>query len=590
MRILHDALRPPDGHELEHLLATTFTLDLVSLLSIPLAFTWFGGHGDTDAIERDPLELLAAVERQSGRITVFHQADAIGVPGRHKQLFPLIEEALVPVPAPRNGGVFHPKLWVATYADEAGKRRYRLLCLSRNLTPDRCWDTILSLEGAPARSARPESKPLSDFVGWLAGMRRLTPGRKTQIRRLARALSSVRFEPPEPFKHVSFRPLGIRGYRNDPITEARRDRMLVVSPFIGANQLEKLCAGAPDAILVTRPEELGRLQGTLPSTVSRVLRLDDALEAEPEEGADATPWLAGLHAKTYVADQGWNATVWTGSANATSAAFRNNIEFLVELNGKKSACGIDKILGDGSPGTFSSMLVPCDDATAPDEDDTVERELEAAARLVAELQVEVGTADDETGWQLELRLIEKSPPLMQGVRIGVAPLAAERGMLRVDLSKPLLASFHGLKAHEVSGLFVVELELAAHPGVTRSFVASWPLVGTVPDRVRGLLAELASDPARLLAFIRMFLSGGGEISAPSAEVIIGEGGANGWGAAASDEPLLELFIRALAREPHRLDELARWLPDIAAAAGDGAGAELLQIWEPVWQARQEAGQ
>lgn len=589
MRVLHDTLRPPEGHELQHLLVTTFTLDLVSLLSIPLAFTWFGGEGDADAIDRDPLELLAAVERQSGRITVFHQAGAIGVPGRHKRLFSLIEDALVPVPAPRQGAVFHPKLWIATYADDASKRRYRLLCLSRNLTPDRCWDTILSLEGTPARSARPESKPLSDFVAWLARVRTLTPDRATQIRRLARELSSVRFEPPAPFKHVAFRPMGIRGFRNDPISEARRDRMLVVSPFIGGDQIEKMCAGVADAILVTRPDERNRLQGPLPATVSRVLRLDDGLEAEPDEGVETEPWLAGLHAKMYVADQGWDATVWTGSANATGAAFRHNVEFLVGLIGKKSACGIDKILSEGSPRSFASMLVPCDDAAAPPVDDAVERELEALARLIAELRAEVGVAEDETGWNLELRLLEEVSRLTQNVQIGLGPLVGERGMVRVDLSKSLLASFQGLKAHEVSGLFVIELALDAHPELRRSFVASWPLVGAVPDRVGALLIELASDPARLFAFIRMFL-GGGEMPTASTDVGIGVGGTDGWGGAVPEAPLLELLVRALAREPHRLDELARWLPQIAAAAGDGAGAELLQIWEPVWQARQELTQ
>ena len=587
MRILHEALRPPEGHELEHLLVTTFTLDLVSLLSVPLAFTWFGGHGDADELERDPLELLAAVDRQAGRITIFHQAGAIGVPGGHKRLFSLIEDALVAVPAPRSGGVFHPKLWIATYSDDARKQRYRLLCLSRNLTPDRCWDTILSLEGTPTRRTRIEARPLVDFVAWLARVRRLPPSHATNVRRLARGLSSVRFEPPAPFQSVAFRPIGIRGYRSDPIAEARRDRMLIVSPFIGAAQLETMCADASEAILVTRPDEVGRLKGNLPSIMSRVLRLDDALEAEPEEGAETAPWLAGLHAKTYVADQGWDATVWTGSANATGAAFRRNIEFLVELRGMKSACGIDKILGDGSPGTFLSMLAPCEDATAPPEDDAVERALEALAGLIAELRVEVGVAEEESSWHLELTLLDEAPQLGEGVHVGVAPLAAGGVIVRVDLSKPMLARFQGLKAYEVSGLFVVEVGLDAHPGASRSFVASWPLVGAVPDRVRALLVELASDPDRLLSFIRMFLAAG-DSAAPSADANIGEGGMEGWGAAVSEGPLLELLVRTLAREPHRLDELARWLPDIAAAAGDGVGADLLQIWEPIWQTRQES--
>ena len=53
--------------------------------------------------------------------------------------------------------------------------------------------------------------------------------------------------------------------------------------------------------------------------------------------------LAGLHAKTYVIERGYAAHLVLGSANATKAAFDGNIEFLVELVGKKSRLGIDTL-------------------------------------------------------------------------------------------------------------------------------------------------------------------------------------------------------------------------------------------------------
>jgi hypothetical protein len=587
MRILHEALRPPDGHELEQLVVTTFTLDLVSLLSVPLAFAWFGVQGDSDAVERDPLELLAAVERQSGRITVFHQAGAIAVPGRHRQLLSLVEDALTGVPTPRAGGVFHPKLWIAAYHDQTGDRRYRLLCLSRNLTADRCWDTILSLEGSPTAARRNDSEPLADFVTWLARRPSVSPARAAQLRRLGRELRSVRFDPPPPFERVQFRPLGIRGYRNDPIAAARRDRLLVVSPFLGADQLERLAGEPWETTLVTRAEEAARLHGSVSPSITRVLQLDDALEAEPDDSEVPAPGLAGLHAKFYVADQGWNATMWTGSANATSAAFKRNVEFFVELHGKKSTCGIDKVLGDGSDGTFASMLVPVEDMQAKAEDDSLERRLDALAREIAELPLEVRVSEKDDLWTLELAR-PRALTFPPGASVTAAPLTLQRGATAIDLSNQVLARFQGLKAHEVSGLFVLEVRLDIDPKVSRCFVAHWPLVGMVPDRVHALLVELASDPERVLAFVRLFLAG------DEAPMSIGPfgggnlGGNGGWGLA-PEAPLLELLVRALAREPQRLDDLARWLPDMAAAAGD-PGADLLRIWEPVWQARQERAQ
>jgi HKD family nuclease len=59
--------------------------------------------------------------------------------------------------------------------------------------------------------------------------------------------------------------------------------------------------------------------------------------------------LRGLHTKLYVADCGWQARLWTGSANATEAAFTHNVEFLVELRGKRADIGIDNLLQQESP-------------------------------------------------------------------------------------------------------------------------------------------------------------------------------------------------------------------------------------------------
>ena len=583
MRVLHDALQAPNGYRLDQLVATTFTLDLVSLLSVPLALTQFAGTGDEDSTDLDPLALLASVQRQAGRIIVFHQADKIAVPDRHRGLLPLIEDTLVPVRPPARGGVFHPKLWVARYVDQDENRTYRLLCLSRNLTADRCWDTILSLEGTPTRAQRSESKPLSVFVAWLARHGRLTREQSARVRSLARELSSVRFAPPAGFQHVRFHPLGIDGYRQDPIAAARRVRVLIVSPFVGADQVARLCNGAREAILVTRPEEVGLIEGAIPSNVSKILRLDDALEAEPDESSSASPWLAGLHAKLYVADQGWNATMWTGSANATSAGFGSNIEFLIALSGKKSVCGIDKVLGDGAAGSFSSMLVPCDDEALPPEDDPLERRFEALARQVAEFPVEVRVAKADDGWSLEL--VGTKVRTLDGVNVALAPLVADRPAQDLTLSTPIRIAFRGLKATEVSGLFEAVLHLDDEPNADFRFVVCWPLVGAIPDRVHALLMELARDPERALAFIRLFLVGdetSGLLTSPTA----GSGDGR-WGSGGAESAVLELLVRTLAREPARLDELARWIPDLAAAADDGAGADLLRIWNPIWQARQE---
>jgi len=316
-----------------------------------------------------------------------------------------------------------------------------------------------------------------------------------------------------------------------------------------------------------------------------MLQLDDGLEPEPEEAAESRTGLFGLHAKLYCADQGWTATVWTGSSNATRAGFSSNVEFMVELEGKKSVCGIDALLGGDEPGTFSSMLRPVDEAADRAPDDELERRLDGLAAIVADLPIEAVADDADARWRLELHLTEPAS-LPEGVSVRTAPLTSTAAPRALDLDRSPIAAFDGLSEHEVSGLFIVELSLD-EPRATRAFVARWPLRGEIPDTVRALLRRLVTDREKLVAFLRLLL-GAGDGSAPPVTTGAGNGAGDRWKAfLGGGDPPFELLVRALASQPERLDAIARWIPELAAAAGGDAEVELLAIWEPIWEARQE---
>lgn len=584
MRVLHDALRPPVGYELECAVGTTFTLDLVSLLSVPLAVGRFSG-GDDGPSEASPLELLAALERTADRITLFHQAGAVRRPDRHRELLTLVERCLVGVVL-EPGRLFHPKLWVARYGARGLAPHHRVIVSSRNLTPDRCWDIMVVLEGAADAGLQTPSRRLGKLLRWLSQRPSVDDERRATIEGLATSVSSVRFAAPAPFESASFHPLGIGTRSSHPIAGARRDRMLVVSPFVGASELERLSHGTSESILVTRAEEYARLDGAAPPFAS-VLQLDEGLEPEPDLESEASqqPTLSGLHAKLFVADQGWKATVWTGSANATGAAFGANVEFLLELHGSKKACGVDAVLGDETArGAFRSMLRPIEEGALPAPDDEAERALDAAAATVASLPIEAHATSIEPTWNLDLRLTE-SAQLPQDVSARATPLAANVASAPLDLTGPVVATFAELADHEVSGLFVVDLRLEGLRA-ERTLVVRWPLVGETPDRVRALIARLVTDRERLLAFLRLLL-GTGEAATLGGAPGPNEGTGSPWHATLDSTPPLELLLGALTKHPDRLDSLAKWIPDLAAAAGGDLETELLAIWEPIWQARQK---
>ncbi len=118
----------------------------------------------------NPVAVLESVRRFADRITVFTQAGQIRVPPAFRAAYAYLERSVVPVEAPRQGGIFHPKVWVIRFTAPDGDVRLRFLCLSRNLTFDRSWDTVLRLDGKPGDGPNELSQPISDFLRALPGM------------------------------------------------------------------------------------------------------------------------------------------------------------------------------------------------------------------------------------------------------------------------------------------------------------------------------------------------------------------------------------------------------------------------------------
>lgn len=168
--MLTDALRPPDGYRVDVAVATTYSLDLTALLLAPLSFALFDQPSDGEITRVDPIRLLEAVRRHSEHTTVFCQAGAIAVPSSYRSILTFIEDSVREVMPPNEGRVFHPKIWALRFRDGVGSHLHRFLCLSRNLTFDRSWDTALRLDEDPEGEARVDSQPLADFLSALPGL------------------------------------------------------------------------------------------------------------------------------------------------------------------------------------------------------------------------------------------------------------------------------------------------------------------------------------------------------------------------------------------------------------------------------------
>jgi hypothetical protein len=600
-RLLSEALRPPRGYELGQLVATTYMLDLVSLLSIPLAFTSFPNEDGEGRPTTDPLLLLEGLRRSAAKVTVFCQSGGIAVPAVHGALHVFLEESVIQVAPPVDGGVFHPKVWIVRFDGES-EAIVRLICMSRNLTADRSRDTILVLEGTPSRAE--ESKPLAAFVDWLAdAARNVRSFREKPVRELATLVRRTAFTSPDGFTAVRFHPLGIPGHSDDPIG-GRRDRVLIVSPFLGDQRLRSITDGSTGSILVSRPEEIAALRHDVRDRFSETFVLSDLVDVEPEgDDTDDSPAppggrLRGLHAKLYVADAGRTARIWVGSANATNAAFTKNVELLVELEGPKHRFGIEQILGDRTAG-FRSLLRPfVADETSPAEHNEVEWALREVASAIGAADVRAHVESRGDAHDIELRAPDGwRAPWPANARVRCWPITLAPSLAsRLAGTAPTLGRFERLPTLKLTAFFAIELELtvAGKRGATR-FVVRWPLVNAPAGRTHDVVMSLLDTPDRVLAFFRLMLAEPDRVGerAPGSALlelhaVIGSTAVR-W--ATSTEPLLESLVRALEENPSRLDPIARIVEDLESA-DDGRErlpAGFLEIWAPIKQARDRAG-
>jgi len=623
-RLLFDALAPPTGFKLDFAVGTTYTLDLFALLSAPVAFAFSDWQDRDGRPTGDPLALLKAVREYADRICLFFQAGHIHVPQNYQPLLASVESSLVETLAPR-GGSFHPKVWFLRFEGAYGEVQYRFLCLSRNMTFDRAWDTMLCLEGplTDRTNAFTQNHPLGRFVEALPNMaiRGVSKSWKKRIIDLAYEIRRVDFELPDMVEQLQFWPIGI-----DPDSDPERDwpfgeskRTLVISPFLSGTALTDLASTGSQVELVSRAEQLERMKPEVLRAYSNVWILDDTAEPEPSETEELNSWtsgenagpqpaapaLVGLHAKLYVLDFGRDASVFTGSANATHAAFKRNVEFLTELRGKKGKLGVAAVLGEATdpaekkPGAASlaDLLRPFKpgDGVAVEEstEDKFERLVDEIAKQLAEaeLNAECQEASDGSGFCVCLQPSRRTKVALDpAVVVSVRPASRLHApLVRLDVDELTWARFDSLAMLSLTSFYVFRVETDSPKRMAREFVLYIPLTNEPSGRREALLKHLLSDKERVLRFLMLLLS---DADADAfANMFTGtDGGSDSFqfSSLLNGPTLFESLMRCVERDPARLEQVAEVISDLEKSSD---GRELLPeeldaIWRPIWNVAQ----
>ena len=263
------------------------------------------------------MPLLEALRRHVDRIHVFCQAGQIAVPKAYQPLFGYLESSVHEVRAVKDGGVFHPKVWIVRYVADGEPSQYRLLCASRNLTFDRSWDTLLVLDGVAGKEATKKNEPLSRFIRSLQEMavQELTDNTKNTLAELGRELGYVDFQLPDHIEDIEFWSIGLPGEQDVWPFPNSADRGLVIAPFIAESTLSQLNISG-EQTLVSRIDVLealdpGQIGDYKIFALSEGADIEQEDDAEPDDGSDTGSTLSGLHAKLFAFDDSGIGRVWT---------------------------------------------------------------------------------------------------------------------------------------------------------------------------------------------------------------------------------------------------------------------------------------
>lgn len=594
---LINALRPPAGFCIESAMAVTFTLDLRALTAVPAAFALSGGEstdGDTEQFES--IELLHALRSHADKISVFCQAGYTSVPPS-RRVFAFLEGSVVPVQAPL-GGIVHPKVWVLRYTaatlhtERSLNSRLRVLVASRNLTFDASWDTVLRLDECADEGIRLEQ--VGELFQGLLNAAVGTVGEVHQRRviSLATALQNATFAPPDGVDDLTVHVMGLSEGRSPLPTTAQRS--LIISPFVHDRFFDGMHPHRIDE-LVSRQESLDGLGLQTLAKVGTAYTFDDGGVSDPDDPDniddlddrtdphDPGRPLVGLHAKVFAFEETRRARLFVGSANATGAAFRSNVEILVELIGPLNKLGIDQLVGgddqesEGHSHDESSLRDWFHSYIRTDEPDQSEdsSSLEEARRALASLRIEGIVEPSGSEWAVAYRSAEPLPHF-EGVEIYCWPLGSAGHRRAVVGGDPFEERFE-TSLEAMSGFLV--FELTQYDGTRTEFVLPVTLIGVPEERERVLMRALVGNAERFLAYLLAMLDDDpSQLGLPDAIERIGAA-SSADGHPITGLPVLEKLLRTMRRDPAKLAGLDPLVSDLA---DDGALPDgFAELWKTV---------
>lgn len=403
---------------------------------------------------------------------------------------------------------------------------------------------------------------------------------------LAKALQTARFELPAGIDHLTIHVLGLE--RESGPLPVDSQRSLIISPFLADNFFTQVHP-TPVDILVSRQAALDGMSPGLRDSITSKYVFDDGSPYEQEDAAasalspaDPGRPLIGVHAKVFVFENEGEARMFVGSANATGAAFNNNVEILAELRGPVGELGIDRLLNsDGEdPGLRDLLHVYHPDPEAPPSDGPSDAILDRIRRQIASLPIR-GTVEEggegSQGWAVTYRS-EKPLPACEGVEIHCWPLTTPGNRRRMGAAERFEVRFES-SLEALSGFLA--FELTHDSGEQTGFAVPAPLDGVPEHRSGALLKALIGSARRFLRYlVALLYDDSDQLDLREVSRTLDRTASDGSGS--NSFAVLERVLRTMRSDPLKLVGLHPLIADLRA--DDALPPGFAELWDAIREA------
>ena len=583
-------LIPPTGFRLTKAVAATYSLDLNTLLSIPVAL--FFSQTLEGNFEAERVQLLEAIQRCPDVLRVYHQSGKIHVPRKHNRLYGLLEPCVVGILPNDAFTSFHPKVWVLRYEHDSEPTKYRVIVLSRNLTYDRSWDIAAHLNGDVTGKAQAKTQPLVSFVKFLVSCEPFDGDGK-----FIADLRKVDFQTPAGFNgNFFFHPVGIDDHPN-PLRTSTGNRAICISPFVHDETIRTLRENVTDELLLFSCRET--LRTLDPQTLADVRSfcisdlIVDGESSEKGEDGDGEQCEQNLHAKLFVFQGETSHTIWfLGSANATKAAFDRNIEFLLELRGSGASVQLDRLkdelLGENEQGGIFQLYQPPTERV----DDSELRQLEKKLRLLefnllkhlAITRAEVTSSENESNYDLHL-VLDPGSSNWHDLTVKVSPFNSD-GIESKELSPNGSTTLCFQNINESNLSRFLRFEIWQGTVRHREFLMKVEIKGLPESRVSRILRSIINSRDRFFEYLRFLLADDLNKEPVGTERDDERGNSTGEVVSIWDmsTPIFEQLLLAASRSPRRLKAIDDVIEQLRKEEGKDSASrvvpqEFLTFWE-----------